>query len=375
MRRLSALCLTASLLAPAIASAAFTAPSDVLRAAQRDASAHGFAVEVHGSAEGAYMAMWAKGQYQGSTLRDAKSTGTITVDFAQPAAGITARVRLQYAVADGTLYVLINNVDIRGESNAATLAGSLTGKRWLRIDDLAAVEQETASMGDMMGGGDMNAFIGGIADALFSQTQRSLGADTEYHLTLKPDAFDAMLRTMMAGSMGIDTTDRAAMRDMMRELRADATMGTLRAIFANLSMDYTLRMSAAGRLLRSTLNGALHIEGIDVTFSAQSSALGSPVQVTPPALTMTLDELERMIDAMGGVDSFLGMPLPDFGGTESWEQREWDDPSEDAANSDEWSWEDDATSQDACAPTDASAVAALRKGALCGATNRPHARN
>lgn len=372
MRRFSSALLAASLLAPAIASAAFVQPSDVLRAVQADASAHAFSVEVHGDAAGAYMSMWGKGQYEGSTLATAKSTGKVTVDFAQPSQGVTMRIKLQYVLTDGVFYALLDDVNVAGETPYAAMAGSVRGKRWIRFEGMRELEQEAAMMGSAYGADAVDSTMSELMDAMFSMTSTG----NTYRLALRPDAFDGLLRMIAMQGMGSDGMDRETLRALMREMRADPSMATLRGILSNLDLEYSIQMNAAGRLLHSLIKGAVNVEGINVRFSGESTAMAAPVRADAPADSITPEAFSDMLDVFdSGFLPGATLDLPTMGGFDSegaWGQ-EWDQEwnNNDDLTSD-WSWIEDDAASEPCAPTDALSVSALRKGSLCSNPARRH---
>lgn len=374
MRRLTALSLSISLLTPTLALAAFTSPSDVLRAIQNDASPHAYSMEVHGGAEGTYISMWAKGQYQGASILDATSAGTMTIDLAQPAEGVDARVRVRYMIADATLYLLLDDVRVSGANAAATLDASLQGKQWVRFDSeemFGGMPPEEAMAVFGMGMGNMESLAQEFFNGMFAMTQRGLGADTEYTLTLRPDAADALMRLMAVHFSGVSPDDRVALRDALREMRNDPSMAELRSLLSKLNLRYVARLSKVNRLLRSTLSGDVTIEGVSVRFKGENTALASPVKVSVPTNVMTPEEFGAMLEDLSAFgDAFdagaFGFPTMD---EPTWEDESdwstWEDESDDWSD-DEWSWtEQDSIDAGLCDATDAQSLSALRKGQLC----------
>ncbi len=314
MRRRSLLSALLTLAVPAIALAAYAAPSDLLLALKFHNQPMDIAYEAHVThAPEMYASVWLKGSAQSTTPETAKADMKLTFDLVMPEAKTTVRAKMQMRVVDGMFYVYLESVDGVTDHELATLTGKIAGKNWFSVplNDV----QNLHGMGDEAKMRDMAVVA---IDALLMMEKTG----NTYSLKLRPDGAEFLasaLNDMAARSNG-----------EIPEMTESDTMD-LRALLAQTNLHIKVQTNAADLPASVKYYVSTAQEGVEFVLQGTATVRSAPLVVEVPRGAQDLQEALEKLDAWpsGAFSEYQGsppewevVPEPEWN-EEEWMEEEW----------------------------------------------------
>ncbi len=287
MRRGSIVTLALSALAlPAMAIAAYTVPSDLLKATQNLGKPMDVSYEAHAKVEGVDMAMWLKGSAEGKSVATAKADMRMTVHAASPEEG-TMEVKVSARVLKQTLYVRLDSVK-------GTMAAS----------DLSEVRQYLGKWYSVR-----------IPDE--DEQQETLGLDREELQQLVWDAVDSILSMNRTGGVGGGSTyslklKRTAWKDIVPVIRefsakqgeevpepTNRDLAEMRKIFNKMNLHIKVMTDANDVFTGMKFYAAINDMDISFVLQGTTALRAMGVSVTAPKGAESLDDLLNPTKQLG----------------------------------------------------------------------------
>jgi hypothetical protein len=293
--------ITSVTLAPAIALAAFTLPSQVLMSVQFDGKPMDIAFEAHGHMEDMDVSAWISGQSQNhKDIKSAKAALKATVDMQKEGEG-RMRIKAEMKVVDAKGYFRLVSIEGAFQDELGDIATQFSSNKWYSVDlDEAAEETPVGLYSEE----EMTELLSSFIDRLFSLQKTKSGTDTVYSIKLKRQAWKEF--SVLLKETGMDDGIIPSKKDL----------NELRKIFSKINVHIKVTTDASDVAKSLKLYAAYKDKDLSVALQGTSTVRSSPVQVTAPLDAIPLEEAtksstsERLEDAktavrQSDVDSIL----------------------------------------------------------------------
>lgn len=263
---------SALLLAPIAAHAAFETPAQLMTALQTR-SARSFNVTAHGSSDGTYVSVWAKGASEGENATTAKVNMSATVDMVK--GDFTMRAKGDVLMTDGTAYVKVSSVNGSLANSFGSFSAMLKQKQWLMFP----FEES------MMGINEMFMDIGTMsmedADTMYTMQHTVSKGVNVYTLNLTQDSaieLALQIRNMLGDHRPV-SNDFFPWRELAEGVR----------------FEMVVRTDANDTFLSSSITVGLSNKNANFEATVNETALKSGVTVSAPKDAISPDELMMLL--------------------------------------------------------------------------------
>ncbi len=285
MRRfLSSLLIAFFAFQPVVASAFFDTPAELSQGIRNDPTARTLEGQARGNAGTTYFSLWMKGAQQGMGWEDGSLDLHMTIDVDAPDQHLKMRLKTDIMLLEKTLYVRLNTIEGSVEDEMMLINLKMLQKKWIMIPldqsgmpDLATLEEE------------LQATASEMNNDLFSLERSPTAAGSHYSMRLTPET-----------------------EQQLKDLFFGAT-----AVHEETNFHGTVDTNMRDQFLSSKLYLSFKTDDAEFVVQGKSQRKNSPLTLTVPTQTITIDELMKYIDDMKSplsIDDFI--PHPNEG--DSW---------------------------------------------------------
>lgn len=268
MRRfLSSLLIASFVFQPVAASAFFETPADLSQGIRNDPTARTFDGQARGRADTTYFSLWMNGVQQGTDWKDGSLDLHMTIDLDAPDQHVKVRLKADIMLLEKTLYVRLNTIEGNVEDELMLINLKMLQKKWMMvpldqsgIPDLATLEEELQAAG------------GELSNEFFSLERSPTAAGSHYSIRLTQET-----------------------EQQLKDLFSGAT-----ALRAETNFHGTVDTNMHDQFLSSKLYLSLKADNAELVVQGKGQRKNSPLTLTPPTQTITLDELAKYTNGFDG---------------------------------------------------------------------------
>ncbi len=210
---------------PLAAFAAFASPGTLLLAAMDDTSPRSMSLEarVHIPQDDTYVSLWIKGEQEAQNdMAAMKAKGVIAVDVhsMQNGAVVDAKLRTEYRVARGMLYVKLTNLEGTLDNPLTVFGANMKLKDWVGMD-LQQLADDGVNLAALQSDPETRSMMLESLDAMLSMTSTKTPSGMSYALQLNPESSTDVRRAFEGIDLSIKEDTNA--NDEFRFLRFSVT--------------------------------------------------------------------------------------------------------------------------------------------------------
>jgi hypothetical protein len=256
----------------------FATPGTLLSAIQGSGTPRAFTLEAHGQKMGTYFSVWANGTQQGavdsSIDPDSQLSGRATVDIAFGEMKI--RIKGEVMIMNSMLYAKVGSVTGNFSSDIATMTVNIVQKKWI------ALPLDASEFRDSNGTPAFSPLYTdpATAESIYTMTSSSANGIDTYNLKLTQDAAVSLAQQIRNEFNDPEpvSTDFFPWRDLAEGIRFDWKVMTRGYTFVSSTMDLSMSNKHSSLTVHATEKAS------------------SPLRLTVPANTVTIDELWGSFD-------------------------------------------------------------------------------